>query len=100
MICLCARKIWWEHAVAVVASRTTIEIASSICLYGKVSMTASTVSWVKWPREPNIYYDYAVLLLVSRLLHALINATCAGTRLYRTFDVGLIQLSFHISLFT
>ena len=28
-------------------------------------------------------YDYAVLLLVSRLLHALIKATCAGTRLYR-----------------
>ena len=66
--------------MAVVALRTTIEIASSICLYGKVSVTASTVSWVKWP---NIYYDYAVLLLVSLLLHALINATCAGTRLYR-----------------
>ena len=71
--------------MAVVAPQTTIEIASSICLYGKVSVTASTVSWVKWPREPNIYYDYAVLLLVSLLLHvhALINATCAGTRLYR-----------------
>ena len=37
----------------------------------------------KRAREPNIYYDYAVLLLVSLLLHALINATCAGTRLYR-----------------
>ena len=66
--------------MAVVAPRTTIEIASSICLYGKVSVTTSTVSWVKWQ---NIYYDYAVLLLVSFLLHALINATCAGTRLYR-----------------
>ena len=41
--------------MAVVAPQTTIEIASSICLYGKVSVTASTVSWVKWPREPNIY---------------------------------------------
>ena len=30
-----------------------------------------------------IYYVYAVLLLISLLLHALINATCAGTRLYR-----------------
>ena len=71
--------------MAVVAPQTTIEIASSICLYGKVSVTASTVSWVKWPREPNIilYYDYAVLLLVSLLLHTLINATCDGTRLYR-----------------
>ena len=49
---------------------------------GKVSVTGSTVSWVKWLREPNIYYDYAVLLLVSLLLHALINATRAGTRLY------------------
>ena len=29
--------------MAVVAPRTTIEIASSICLYGKVSVTASTV---------------------------------------------------------
>ena len=67
--------------MAVVAPRTTIEIASSICLYGKVSVTASTVSWVKWLREPNIYryYDYAVLLLVSLLLHTLINATRAGT---------------------
>ena len=37
--------------MAVVAPRTTIEIASSICLYGKVSVTASTLSWVKWPRE-------------------------------------------------
>ena len=62
--------------MAVVAPRTTIEIASLICLYG-------TVSWVKWLREPNIYNDYAVLLLVSLLLHALINATRAETRLYR-----------------
>ena len=69
--------------MVVVAPRTTIEIASSICLYGKVSVTASPVPWVKLPREPNIYYGYAVLLLVSLLLHALINATCAGTRLYR-----------------
>ena len=30
--------------MAVVAPRTTIEIESSICLYGKVSVTASTVS--------------------------------------------------------
>ena len=30
-----------------------------------------------------IIYDYAVLLLISLLPHALINATCAGTRLYR-----------------
>ena len=60
--------------MAVVAPRTTIEIASSICLYGKVSVTASTVSWVKWPREPNIYYDYAVLLLVSSL------TTCINQR--------------------
>ena len=63
--------------MAVVAPRTTIEIALSICLYGKVSVTASTVSWAKKA------YDYAVLLLVSLLLHALINATCVGTRLYR-----------------
>ena len=38
--------------MAVVAPRTTIEMASLICSYGKVSMTASTVSWVKWPSEP------------------------------------------------
>ena len=35
-----------------------------------------------------VYYDYAVLLLISLLInyiyiHALINANCAGTRLYR-----------------
>ena len=47
MICLCARKIWWEHAMAVVVPRSTIEMALSICSYGKVSMTASTLSWVK-----------------------------------------------------
>ena len=69
--------------MGVVAPRTTIDIASSIYLYGKVSVTASTMSWVKWPGAPNIYYDYAVLLLVSLLLHALIKATCVGTRLYR-----------------
>ena len=79
--------------MAVVAPRTTIEIASSICLYGKVSVTASTVSWVKWPREPNIYYDYAVLLLVSLLLHALINATCAGTTQFSYQSVHLIHAS-------
>ena len=33
-------------------------------------------------QEYNIYYDYAVLLLISLLVHALINATSAGTRLY------------------
>ena len=45
------------------------------------------------PCAYDIYYDYAVLLLISLSLNALINATCAGTRTL-TFDVGLIQLSF------
>ena len=46
-----------------------------------------------------IYYDYAILLLIILLLHALINATCAVMMLYRyiakplNFDVALIQLS-------
>ena len=31
----------------------------------------------------NQYYDYVVLLLISLLLHALINATCAETSPYR-----------------
>ena len=31
----------------------------------------------------DIYYDYAVLLLIKLLLHVLIYATCAGLRLYR-----------------
>ena len=47
-------------------------------------------------------YDTMIMLLISLLInyiyiHALINANCAGTRLYSkplTFDVGLIQLSF------
>ena len=53
--------------MAVVAPRTTIEIASSICLYGKVSVTASTVSWVKWPRETMIMQFY--YWLVSYYMH-------------------------------
>ena len=40
-------------------------------------------SYVLLPCAYDIYYDYADLLLISLLLHALINATCAGTRLYR-----------------
>ena len=41
-------------------------------------------SYILLPCAYDIYYDYAVLLwLVSYYIHALINATCAGTRLYR-----------------
>ena len=61
---------------------------------------ASFPSYVLLPCAYDICYDYAVLLLISLLLHALINATCAGTRLYRQtpdfrrwFDTT--QVSYH-----
>ena len=41
---------------------------------------ASFPSYVLLPCAYDIYYYYAVLLLISVLLHALINATCAGAR--------------------
>ena len=59
-------------------------------------------SFPSLPCAYNIYYDYAVLLLISLLLHI---ATCImlerGTLdKPLTFDIGFIQLSFHTSLFT
>ena len=57
-----------------------IESTDSMITFGNL---ASFPSYVFLPCAYDIYYDYAVLLLISLLLHALINATCAGTRLYR-----------------
>ena len=53
------------------------------CLAGYIYCTAQG-NLVSFPM-PCVYDTmiYAVLLLISLLLYTLINATCAGTRLYR-----------------
>ena len=47
--------------MAVAAARTKIEVASLMCLYSKMLMTASKVSWAKWPKRT--YFNHVIVRL-------------------------------------
>ena len=75
-LCACAANDAGRKATA--SPPQELDVKRLVYIYGRI-LHSSTVSVGLAQGRPN----YAVLLLISLLLHALISAACAGMRLYR-----------------